>query len=164
MTRPAASSTGDKGRRTSALPIPLARQWVADERGSVSLLLVVLAVALLAVVGLVVDGGGKARALARADDAAAAAARCGTQAVDLDATRSGALRVDTGEARARVRQCLRAAGLTGAVTVTHAGRQLRVTAEQTYEPVFLGAVGMRTTTVTGQAVVTLAEVQQGEIR
>ena len=51
-----------------------------EDRGSVSLMLAVLGVALIAVVGLVVDAGGAARALARADDAAAAAARCGVAA------------------------------------------------------------------------------------
>jgi Flp pilus assembly protein TadG len=134
------------------------------ERGSVSLLLAVLAVALLAVAGLVVDGGGKVLALARADDGAAAAARCATQALDLEATRAGEPRVDPHTAAARARDCLHAAGLTGSVTITDTGRRLAVTAEQTYQPVFLGAVGMDPSTVTGQAIVTLAEVQQGAIR
>ena len=48
-----------------------------DDTGAVGLMLAVLALGLLAMVGLVVDGAGKARALTRADDVAAAAARAG---------------------------------------------------------------------------------------
>lgn len=136
----------------------------ADDRGSVSLMVAVLGVALLAVVGLVVDAGGKAQALARADDAAAAAARCGTQAVDLNEARAGDARVNPAAAASRVRACLRSAGMTGDVTITSGGRRLEVTAEVVYEPVFLSAVGVSAATVTGEATVELVEVQQGEIQ
>jgi Flp pilus assembly protein TadG len=139
--------------------------WIhVDEKGSVSLMLAVLGLALIAVVGLVVDGGGKARALARADDAAAAAARCGTQAVDLDAAREGQARVNATAAASRVRSCLRSAGMTGDVTISDGGRRLHVTADVAYRPVFLSAVGVPTSTVSGEATVDLVEVQQGAIR
>ena len=135
-----------------------------DERGSVSLMLAVLGVALIAVVGLVVDAGGAARALARADDAAAAAARCGTQAVDLDAARDGDARINPTAAAARARACLRNADMAGDVTITTGGHRLHVTADVVYEPVFLSVVGVPARTVSGQATVELVQVQQGEIR
>ena len=60
-----------------------------DDTGTIGLMLAVLALGLLAMVGLVVDGAGKARALTRADDVAAAAARAGAQAVDIGDVRAG---------------------------------------------------------------------------
>ena len=54
-----------------------------------SLFVIVLAVALLAAVGLVVDGGGKIRALERADETAREAARAGTQMLEVPAAVRG---------------------------------------------------------------------------
>ncbi|MDP9241277.1 MAG: pilus assembly protein TadG-related protein, partial [Actinomycetota bacterium] len=51
------------------------------DRGSVSVFFVVAAIAMLTMLGLVVDGGGKIRAIQRADAAAAEAARQGGQAI-----------------------------------------------------------------------------------
>jgi Flp pilus assembly protein TadG len=144
----------------------MTRRAQHGDEGSVSLMLAVLGLALVAVVGLVVDGGGKARARARADDAAAAAARCGTQAVDLDAAREGQARVDPTAAASRVRRCLSSADTSGDVTISHSGRRLHVSAEAIYRPVFLSALalGVSENTVRGEATVDLVEVQQGAIR
>lgn len=57
------------------------RPALAADRGSVSLLFVVVAVGLLAMAGLVVDGGGKARAAAGARAYLAAAGVQGTVTV-----------------------------------------------------------------------------------
>ena len=137
----------------------------AEETGSIGLMLAVLAVALLAMVGLVVDGAGKARALTRADDVAAAAARSAAQAVDLGTVRGDdPAGVNPARARAAARDFLADAGLTGDVNVTAGGRELTVTARDTYRPVFLSAIGVGPMTVTGQASVDLAQVQSGELR
>lgn len=135
-----------------------------DERGSVSLMIAVLGLALIAVVGLVVDGAGKARALAQADDHAAAAARCGAQAVDLNAAREGRARLNPTAAASRVRACLRSAGMTGDVTISEGGRRLHVAAKVMHRPVFLSAIGVSSSTVIGEATVELVEVQQGVIQ
>ncbi len=144
---------------------PTTRRRRDDDTGAVGLMLAVLAVGLLAMVGLVVDGAGKARALARADDIAAAAARAGAQALDLADVRAGTgTTVDPARARAAATAFLAAAGMAGTVTVTDGGRTLAVTATTAHTPVFLGAIGVRQMAVTGTATVDLRQVQQGELR
>lgn len=143
----------------------LIRRARTEDTGAVGLMLAVLALGLLAMVGLVVDGAGKARALTRADDVAAAAARAGAQAVDIGDVRAG---TSTGanptRARSAARDYLTAAGMTGTTTLTDSGRTLSVTATAAYTPVFLGAIGVHEMTVTGTATVDLVQVQQGESR
>ena len=136
-----------------------------DDTGAVGLMLAVLAFGLLAMVGLVVDGAGKARALTRADDVAAAAARAGAQAVDLGDVRAGtSTGANPARAKTVARDYLDAAGMTGSVQVTDSGRTLTVNATAPYSPVFLGAIGVAQMNVTGTATVDLVQVQQGELR
>lgn len=59
-----------------------------DDRGSVSAFVAVIAIALVAVAGLVYDGGQILNAQARARDLAANAARAGAQEIDLDVLRA----------------------------------------------------------------------------
>lgn len=68
-------------RRTSGTP------GIQGERGSISLFVVVLAVAFLVTAGLALDGGRKLAALSEARDLADNAARAGAQAVDVDLMR-----------------------------------------------------------------------------
>lgn len=78
-----------------------------DERGSVTAFVVVFAVALIAVAGLVFDGGMLLAARRRALNEAEAAARAGAQAIDLDALRSGeGVVIDEVEAEQRAREQL----------------------------------------------------------
>ncbi|MDR1808774.1 MAG: hypothetical protein LBR33_12830 [Propionibacteriaceae bacterium] len=57
------------------------------DRGSTSLYAVIVAIAFVAIVGLVIDGSGRLHALQRADDIAREAARVAGQQIDLnDAT------------------------------------------------------------------------------
>ncbi len=143
----------------------VARRAHHDDTGAVGLMLAVLALGLLALVGLVVDGAGKARALTRADDVAAAAARAGAQAVDVTEVRAGTgTTASPTRAKAAAADYLEAAGMSGSTTLTHSGRTLTVTATDTYLPVFLGAIGAGEMTVTGTATVDLTQVQQGELR
>ena len=138
-----------------------------DDTGTIGLMLAVLALGLLAMVGLVVDGAGKARALTRADDVAAAAARAGAQAVDIGDVRAGtstSTGANPARARSAARDYLDAAGMTGSIEVTNSGRTLIVNATATYSPVFLAAIGVGQMNVTGTATVDLVQVQQGESR
>jgi hypothetical protein len=117
------------------------------DTGSVSLFVVVLAFALLSAVGLVVDGGGKIRALQRADEAAREAARAGSQMLDLPAAvRGERVSVDAAVAARAARAYLEAAGVQGTVRV--AGGAVIVSTSVTYAPIFLGTVGVRPMTVT----------------
>lgn len=146
-------------------PRPRPAPALGDDTGAIGLMLAVLALGLLAMVGLVVDGAGKARALTRADDVAAAAARAGAQAVDVPDVRAGTgTTANPTRARNAAADYLTAAGMTGHTTLTGSGRTLTVTATNTYTPVFLGAIGVGAMTVTGTATVDLTQVQQGELR
>jgi Flp pilus assembly protein TadG len=121
-----------------------------DDRGAISLFLAVFTLVLLAAIGLVVDGGGKVRALQRADEAAREAARAGSQMLDVpSAVRGEGLRVDPAAAARAARAYLRAAEVDGTVTVE--GNAVRVSTRITYEPVFLAFAGVGPMTVTGEA-------------
>jgi Flp pilus assembly protein TadG len=134
-----------------------------EERGSLSLFFVVAALALLVTVGLVVDGGGKIRALQRADAVAAEAARAGGQAiVESRAVRGQGAVADPVRARAAAEDYLAAAGVAGKVTVLD-GTRLRVETSVTYDPVFLDLVGVGTQIATGEAEVRLVQVLDGEV-
>ena len=121
-----------------------------DDRGAIALFVVVFTVALLAAVGLVVDGGGKVRALQRADEAAREAARAGSQMLDLPAAvRGDGVRIDPAAAARAARAYLDAAGVEGTVAVQ--GNAVQVSTRVTYRPVFLGVAGVGPFTVTGSA-------------
>ncbi|WP_336921821.1 pilus assembly protein TadG-related protein [Aquipuribacter sp. SD81] len=133
---------------------------VGGDRGSTTLFVVVLMVALLLAAGLVTDGAGRVQALQRADTVAAEAARAAGQ--ELDAARAvqgdpGVL--DTARAAAAARAHLAAAGVEGSVRTTSvptpAGivAAVTVTARVVHDPVFLGG----TRTVTGTATARLAQ-------
>ncbi len=136
---------------------------LGEERGSLSLFFVVAALALLVTVGLVVDGGGKIRALQRADAVAAEAARAGGQAiVESRAVRGQGAVTDPVRARGAAEDYLAAAGVTGTVTVLD-GTRLQVETSVGYDPVFLDLVGVGTQTATGAAEVRLVQVLNGEV-
>jgi len=121
-----------------------------DDHGAVTLFVAVFTLALLAAVGLVVDGGGKVRALQRADEAAREAARAGSQMLDVpSAVRGDGPRVAPAAAARAARAYLDAAGVAGTVTVE--GNAVRVSTRITYEPVFLAFAGVGPMTVTGTA-------------
>ena len=93
------------------------RDW-SDERGSVSVLVAVLAVAFLMVAGLALDGGRKLGALSEARDLADNAARAGAQAVDTDAYHlTGSPNLDPVEAQQAALDYLAATGQSGSVVV-----------------------------------------------
>jgi Flp pilus assembly protein TadG len=126
------------------------RREPRDDRGAVTLFVAVFTVALLAAVGLVVDGGGKVRALQRADEAAREAARAGSQMLDVpSAVRGNGVRVDPAAAARAARAYLDAAGVEGTVTVR--GNTVQVSTTLTYRPVFLSVAGVGPLTVTGSA-------------
>ena len=80
--------------------------------------LVGLAASLLALAGLVLDGGLALATKVQAAGAAEAAARAGAQAIDLAAYRSdNRLQLEPAEARQKARAHLSAAGVDGEVTV-----------------------------------------------
>ena len=89
-----------------------------NERGSVSILIAALGLALLMATGLAVDGGRKLGALSEARDIADNAARAGAQMVDTDAYRStGTPTIDPAAATQRANAYLASQGHQGTITV-----------------------------------------------
>ncbi len=126
------------------------------DEGSVTLFACVASVGLLAMLGLVVDGGVKVRALQQADRIAAEAARSGGQAIDVRAAINGSQPVlDATAARKAAQTYLKSAGVTGTVTVGDGGRALTVVVTSVSPTVFLGLVGVDSLTVSGTATVSL---------
>jgi Flp pilus assembly protein TadG len=120
-----------------------------DERGSVTLFAVVVVLGLLAMAGLVVDGGAKLTAQRRANNVAEQAARAGAQAADQAALRAGHTVLDPSRARLAALQYLSAAGHSaGRITVTGAALDVEVTASA--PTAILGILGIHTLTVTGR--------------
>jgi hypothetical protein len=122
------------------------------DEGRIALLVIVLAFAVLAMIGLSVDGGGKLRALQRADRLAVEAARAAGQAIAApQAIQGGQKVVDPPAAVAAAESYLAAAGVTGAVAVSPDRTQVTVTVTIMYNTVFLGMIGIDTLPATRQA-------------
>jgi len=119
------------------------------DRGSVTLFAVVFALGLVAMAGLVVDGGAKLTAQRRANNVAEQAARAGAQAADQAALRSGHTTLDASGARQATLRYLSAAGYPGG-TVTVRGAAVDVRVSLTTPTTLLGILGVRELTVTGE--------------
>ena len=118
------------------------------EAGTVSILVVGLATALMMVAGLLYDGGQILSARREAFAVADNAARAGAQAVDIGSLRRGeATRLAPQEASAAALAYLGRVGADGSVTVT--GDRVEVVVSRTVELHILGAVGLRSRNVTG---------------
>lgn len=112
-----------------------------DERGAVTAFVACFAVALIAVFGLVVDGGLILASRRQAFNAADAAARVGAQAVDESALRAGRpLVLDAADARQRADDYLIALGLDGEVDVV--GDRITVTVMKERQLSVLGFTGL----------------------
>jgi hypothetical protein len=119
---------------------------MGGERGTVTAFVVSFTFALLAVGGLVVDGGYILAARERAYDEADAAARAGAQAIDVDTLRSGGTATLTiSDAQRRVDAYLRPTGHEGVVEVN--GDEVTVTITHDRSLVLLGAFGVGPVTI-----------------
>ena len=118
------------------------------ESGMVTAFVVIFTLALLAMAGLVLDGGLALAAKVQAIDDAQAAARAGAQAIDIPLYRAtGQVTLDPGEAVADAHRYLTASGHTGTVAVT--GDQVTVTVSVTQPTQILSIVGVDQLTVSG---------------
>ncbi|RSD14813.1 hypothetical protein [Amycolatopsis eburnea] len=127
------------------------------DRGSASVLILGLSVAVLLGVGFAVDGTRKGQAYSQATSIAEEAARAGGQALRARALAAGAdADVDPQLAVAEAQRYLVAAGANG--TARWDGRRLVVDTTITRSTVFLGSIGIAEFTVhgTGAAVVVSA--------
>ncbi|MET8134068.1 pilus assembly protein TadG-related protein [Streptomyces sp. NPDC005251] len=116
----------------------------------------VCVIALIGIIGIAVDGGGKMAATERADYIAGEAARAGGQAIDpAQAVTGRAIVVDPQDAIAAAQAYLHSAGATGTVHVSGDGKSLTVTVNGSSDTAFLSAVGIASLPVTGHATATL---------
>lgn len=124
------------------------RQATARERGQVTAFLVIAITGLLALVGLVLDGGLALSAKVEAIGIAQEAARAGAQQLDLAAYRAdGTLTLDPAAASAAAHAYLDASGAAGNVNVI--GDTVTVTVTATQPTQLLQLVGVNTLTVDG---------------
>ncbi len=115
----------------------------------------VIAVALLAMGGLVIDGTGKLRAARQADAIAEEAARAGADSINATAIRAGGpVTVDPTSAVSAAQSYLTSADVTGTATADGPNR-IAVTVTITRPTDLLGLVGVHSFTVTGHATATL---------
>ena len=135
-----------------------------DERGSITLWLALSSFVMIFLVGLAVDLGGQVHAHERAHDLAAQAARAGGEEVDGGAAIQGrALSVDPAAARMAAQRYLDAAGVRGTVAITK-GNTITVTVHDSYDPQFLGLVGINRLDITGTATAHLIRTLGGNQR
>lgn len=133
-------------------PLRRLRARLRDDDGRVSLFFVIVAFGLIVAAGLAVDGPAGLRALARADNVAAEAARTAGQQLDAaQAIPGGPKVVDPEAATQAAMSYIEAAGATGAVQIDPARNRITVTVEITYDTIVLGIIGQSTITVTGSA-------------
>ncbi|MFF0706342.1 TadE/TadG family type IV pilus assembly protein [Streptomyces tendae] len=127
-----------------------------DDRGGVTVFVAICVVALIGIIGVAVDGGGKMRATERADHVAGEAARAGGQAIDPTAAISGeSIVVKPQDAVAAAQAYLHSVGVPGTVNVSADGKTLTVHTTGTYATKFLPVVGIGSMPVTGHGSATL---------
>ena len=117
--------------------------------GGVTVFVVIIATALLAMAAISVDGGYVLAARERAHSAAAQAARAGANAVNTDSVRTGGSDINPAAAVAAAQAVLAKDNLIGTVTVT--GGQVDVAVTTTTQTVMLGIVGINSLTVHASA-------------
>ena len=123
------------------------------DRGSTAMWLAVVMVGLIAMAGLVFDGGAALQARGRAADLAQQAARAGADALDPDSVFGGGgrgrLRAQRAAAQREAQAVLSASGVSGEVQV--AGDAVTVTAHTSRPTAILTIVGISEVTGTASA-------------
>ena len=121
-----------------------------DESGQLSAFVAILILPLMAVAGLVYDGGSVMAAHQEAITEAFQAARAGAQVLDANALRqAGAVAVDPVQARSAALAYLATLGRTGTVSVS--GAEVTVKVSFTHPLAILSAVGVGPVSVSGTA-------------
>jgi hypothetical protein len=131
-----------------------------NDRGQVSAFAIVMVTAMIAMSGLVLDGGLAVAAKVRAVGIAQSAARAGARAIDLDLyRRTGEIRLDVGRATLSARDWLSRAGATGTVTATP--QQVAVEVTATSNTQLLSLIGVTSLTVHATATATALRSDTG---
>jgi Flp pilus assembly protein TadG len=127
----------------------------AGDTGSITLMLVVLFVALIALAGIVIDGGAKLNQAENATAIAQEAARAGAGMVNqANAYSTGSFTVDQAQAIAAAEHYLSSAGYHGSVAPVGA-ESIEVTVTVTGPTRVLSIIGIDSMTSTGSATASL---------
>ena len=116
------------------------RPYRRDERGAATIFVILFTVALLAVAGLVIDGGYALGAKREAMNNAEQAARAGADALNQGALRDGQTVVDPGRAVGAAQAYLNLVGAQGTVGID--GGEVTVTVTGRQDTKLLSAVGV----------------------
>lgn len=130
-------------------PGPSAVHYARGDSGSLVAFTLLLLVGLLALLGLVVDGGAVLTAHQAAEVEAEQAARSGAGAIDVDALRAGTVQIVPGAAVAAAEQFAAAAGHPGTAVVN--GGVVTVSIHYEVPTTVLGIVGIGSLGVTAVA-------------
>ena len=132
------------------------RRLAQRDEGRIAVFFAILAPALIALLGLVVDGGGKVRALQRADNIATEAARAAGQEINAPQAILGYRKeVDPDRAIAAAQAYIAATGATGTVVINADLQHITVRVQIVYDTVVLGSFGVDSWTVTATVTATL---------
>ncbi|MGO8960166.1 MAG: hypothetical protein ACLQFR_22760 [Streptosporangiaceae bacterium] len=127
-------------------------QNAGEERGALSLMIAVLFAALVALAGIVVDGGAKLTADENAAAAAQEAARAGATTLDSSgAYATGSFVVDQERAMTAAKVYLARAGYSTYSITADGSRAIRVSVTITEPTTFLSMIGVRSFSCTGTA-------------
>lgn len=119
------------------------------ERGNISLTTLIMVGVLIAVGGLLTDGGQRISAVSQTKRVAEQAARAGANELDPDSLRTGGDNVDTAAAAQAAQRYIASQGLNGTVNVD--GGTVTVRVSKRTDPVILSAFGFSGATVHGTA-------------
>lgn len=125
--------------------------------GAVSVPMAIAFLAMVLVVGLVIDGVRAAQGLARADAIAEEAARTAGQSLDAAALSRGVAAIDGAAAAASAQAYITAAGASGTATIVAPDR-IRVTVTINRPTIILGLIGRDELTSRGSAEAVLVPV------
>lgn len=141
----------------SAIPTKPQESRTGDQ-GSISLLVVVFFIALLAATGFIVDGGAKLRAARQASAIAEEAARAGAGQINIDhaLAHGGPFIVDRDAAIRAAHAYLTSSGNTGTVNIDGT-QKIHVTLTINKPTILLSAIGIRQISVTKTATADLLQ-------
>ncbi len=143
------ASPGGRPQRVGAGPFDRHRRRDRDDDGALIAFVLLLLVALVALLGLVVDGGAALTAHQAAEVEAEQAARAGAGAISVDGLRDGQVVLDTDAAVAAAEQFTYVSGHPGTASVD-AG-VVTVTIRYQVPTTVLGIVGIRWLMVSASA-------------
>ncbi|WP_406280861.1 pilus assembly protein TadG-related protein [Embleya sp. NBC_00896] len=124
----------------------------SGDHGGLSIMVAIMMVAIILLMGLTVDGGGKMRADSQADAYAQEAARAAGQMIDpTQAIPGDAIVVEPGAAKDTADRYLKSQGVDGFARVTPDGRSIEVWVTLDYKTKVAAFFGATTISVKGYA-------------